>query len=289
MPDLDSHLSLAINDEVWDVLVGCKRAAHLQCDLAELHVMLLLKVPDYDDVTVLSSRARVHLLLLEDDLNLILGKPVLGNASQKRAFTALHYDARARRIALAVTSVCDTHFKRAHATIESVHLFFEQFDNLKTLVNNDAAATILKISEIMPALREIFSRSLDLSAAGPLLPSRLAEIEPLAAELVSCGFRLQRLCDFLDASLTFYTQGIVGRGLLRRGVSPHECRIVERRAVCWAAAEAVGSIPLTESPTYEARDLFSGTLGLYLGYVVLALAALVSAFAYRLVRVVFSG
>lgn len=288
MPDINSDLSGRINYVVWSVLINCKRATHLQCDLTEMHVMLLLKILDHDDVTALTSRVRSQLSLLEDDLNLVLGKPELGLSSKRDAFISFQYDSRARRMALATTSVCETQFKAAHSTIKSVNLFFEQFENLKMLSNKQAEEFILKISAIMPVLRDLFSRPLDSTATGLKLPSHLVEIDRLKTDLVAYNYRLNQHCNLLEFTLSYYTRGIIGHNLLQQVISPFENCIVKRRAICQAAAKAIGTIPLTTSPTPGARHGFSGTLGLYLGFMVFALVALVVAFAYRLLCVVFA-
>lgn len=273
-----------LNHATYRFLVHVKKIIHLYTDIITIYATLLRKIPNYDDVTTMTNRTKLELVRLEDDLNRNFGQ--YPDFSIKRAlWEDRHYETNVKPVAVLVLDLCIETFDAVTKTLHCIDLFFNSFNNLKKLLIPFLTNQTIAISRSFSKAHYLFLLSTitdDVTSIHELTPpivKQLKKIEKITSGIEREAVILDTAFSTFDPSLQQYTGILLGRAILKRRVSDHDCQIIHRRDVCFQAAEHVGSIPLTEELSSSVslselkRDLF---------YVVLVLIAILVVMLYRL-------
>ena len=98
-----AHLKLfkyCLNNASYKFLISLKKIVHLYSDIITIYSTLLRKVPNYDDITLMTNRTRLNLLKLEDDFNKLLGDKCQGDHTKKGQWEDKSYEVDVKRICL---------------------------------------------------------------------------------------------------------------------------------------------------------------------------------------------
>lgn len=293
-----AHLQLfkvCLNNASFKFLLHLKKIVHLYCDIITIYSTLLRKVPNYDDITAMTSATKLDLLRLEEDFNAVFGPKVNSSGS----FSRLNWESKSYEndiktvLGLFLESAIEN-FDGLIRNLNCIDIFFNTFDNLKKLLipfllNQTRAIHKLLLKALY--LFKLHTAADDVEAligaagAGQLLPSlmkHLRKIEKITTGIERELIILDTAFVTFDPSLQQYTSILLGKAILKRDIALSECQIIRRRDVCFQAAEHVVSIPLTEDQSTNLLMKHFTKYVTYAGAVVILIVALV---LYRLFKV----
>lgn len=279
-----------LNNAAYKFLINVKKIIHLYSDIITIYLTLLRKIPDYDDVTLMTNKVKLNLIRLEDDLNRVFGDAITGSPAKKGNWEDKHYASNVRQLAMLILDLCIEAFDAIVKNLNCIDLFFNNFNNLRKLLipyltnQTKSVAKSLAKAHYLFKLTTITDEIASISELTAPVIKQLRKIEKITSGIEREALILETAFAAFDPSLQQYTSILLGRAILKRTIDERECQIIKRREVCFRAAEHVGSIPLTEDQaTLSSMDY----LAQYLSYVVLVLVALISVILYRLIKVVF--
>lgn len=284
-PDL---FRACLNSTVHGYVLSMKKVVHLYADIMTIYSTLLLKIPNYDDITRMATVSGLHLQHLEEDLNFVFGKSVTG---LNEGWEHIKYEQIVKPAVLLMVRRFNEVFEHVLKTLKCIDLFFLAFDNLRKLL----IPSLLNHTRMVQKLTKGVLYFVGLTT----IVDELADVTNYASvvkqltkiDSITCGIKREaKLLDMVfctvDTLLHQYTNVLLGRAILKREVEDHECRIIKRRDVCFQAAEHVVSIPLTgDHVTAILMLLFSR----YVFYLVSAVLLVVALMLYRLYAVIFGS
>ncbi|CAR65633.1 DEHA2D07414p [Debaryomyces hansenii CBS767] len=286
-----AHLKLfkyCLNNASYKFLISSKKIVHLYSDIITIYSTLLRKVPNYDDITLMTNRTRLNLLKLEDDFNKILGDKCQGDHSNKGKWEDKNYEVEVKRICLLCVESLNEIFELIVKNLNCIDVFFNSFDNLKKLLIPFLSSQTKSIQKSMVKALYLFKLTTivdEVSSIKELTPTiikQLRKIEKITGGIERESIILDTAFVTFDPSLQQYTSILLGKAILKRDVADADCQIIRRREVCFQAAEHVVSIPLTED---QSSNLSMKHLVKYIVYICILLAIVSSLVLYRIVKV----
>lgn len=286
-----AHLKLfkyCLNNASYKFLISLKKIVHLYSDIITIYSTLLRKVPNYDDITLMTNRTRLNLLKLEDDFNKLLGDKCQGDHTKKGQWEDKNYETEVKRICLLCVESLNEIFELIVKNLNCIDVFFNSFDNLKKLLIPFLSSQTKSIQKLMVKALYLFKLTTivdEVSSIKDLTPTiikQLRKIEKITGGIERELIILDTAFVTFDPSLQQYTSILLGKAILKRDIDDADCQIIKRREVCFQAAEHVVSIPLTED---QSSNLSMKHLVKYIVYICILLAVILSLVLYRIVKV----
>lgn len=287
-----AHLKLfkyCLNNASYKFLMSLKKIVHLYSDIITIYSTLLRKVPNYDDITLMTNRTRLNLLKLEDDFNKFLGDKLQGDSTKKGNWEDKSYELEVKRICLLCVESLNEIFELINKNLNCIDVFFNTFDNLKKLLIPFLSSQTKSIQKLMVKALYLFKLTTivdEVSSIKELTPTiikQLRKIEKITGGIERELIILDTAFVTFDPSLQQYTSILLGKAILKRDIDDSDCQIIKRREVCFQAAEHVVSIPLTED---QSSNLTMKHLVKYIVYVCILLAVVLSLMLYRIAKVI---
>ncbi|CUM46960.1 uncharacterized protein AC631_02927 [Debaryomyces fabryi] len=287
-----AHLKLfkyCLNNASYKFLMSLKKIVHLYSDIITIYSTLLRKVPNYDDITLMTNRTRLNLLKLEDDFNRLLGDKLQGDSTKKGNWEDKSYELEVKRICLLCVESLNEIFELINKNLNCIDVFFNTFDNLKKLLIPFLSSQTKSIQKLMVKALYLFKLTTivdEVSSIKELTPTiikQLRKIEKITGGIERELIILDTAFVTFDPSLQQYTSILLGKAILKRDIDDSDCQIIKRREVCFQAAEHVVSIPLTED---QSSNLTMKHLVKYIVYVCILLAVVLSLMLYRIAKVI---
>lgn len=276
-----------LNSATHAYLLSVKKIIHLYCDVFTIYSTLLMKVPNYDDVTVMTNRTRISLLRLEEDLNKIFGKNLM---AVNEGWEHGSYETQVKSMATLILKGCSELFDAVYKNLNCIYVFFLSFDNLKKLQIPCLLKHTQMIQKLISGTTSLFELTTivdEITKIDQLTPTIIKQLMKIDS-ITSGTERETKLLDMVYAtmnpSLQQYTSILLGKAILKRDVDPADCQIIRRRDLCFEAAEHVVSIPLLGEPSI---NLSMQHLTKHLFYLASALVVVVVVVLYRLYIVIF--
>lgn len=248
-PEMIKH---CLNYTTHKYLLAIKKVIHLYCDVITIYSTLLSKVPNYDDVTIMTNKTKSNLIRLEEDLNQIFGKDlqtVTGGWEER------HYERQVKPLAILILKSCNESFDILFKNLNCIDVFFLTFDNLKKLLIPCLLNHTQIIQKLITGAIFLFGLTTIADDIGNITEFDSTTIEQLTKlDSITSGIErehnlLQMILTTVNPSLQQYTSILLGKAILKRDVNEAECQIIRRRDVCFQAAEHVVSIPLSSEQT----------------------------------------
>lgn len=262
------------------------RIVQLYLDAIVIYRTLILKIPHFDQIDNATNKTRQALSRLETDLQVLLDAG--DGLWQDRPYHEVSEISR-----LCCHSAASV-FKLVVDNLTIISQFFTPFTNLEKLLIPYAHLMAPEVARLFATLQELYSVSLPIVDELPLLlvgPHILEDVFDGLSVIDHLNGRIQRECKYLETAFQLvdnlfvrYSQVILGKGILRRDLDVADCQLVRRREVCHLAAEQVVLIPLSEQSN-QTMALWDNQM---MGYVVMAMAAVVLVALYRIYKVLFS-
>lgn len=286
-----AHLKLfkyCLNNASYKFLISLKKIVHLYSDIITIYSTLLRKVPNYDDITLMTNRTRLSLLKLEDDFNKLLGDKCQGDHTRKGQWEDRNYEVEVKRICLLCVESLNEIFELIVKNLNCIDVFFNSFDNLKKLLIPFLSSQTKSIQKLMVKALYLFKLTTivdevsSIKELSPTIIKQLRKIEKITGGIERELIILDTAFVTFDPSLQQYTSILLGKAILKRDIADADCQIIKRREVCFQAAEHVVSIPLTED---QSSNLSMKHLVKYIVYICILLAVVLSLVLYRIVKV----
>lgn len=283
-PDL---LRCCLNSTVLTYLLSMKKIVHLYTDVITIYSTLLLKVPNYDDVTYMTNKTKLNFVRLEEDLNVVFGKNL---NSVNDGWEQKNYENQLKPMVVLILKSCKELFNYLFKTLNCIDVFFLAFDNLKKLLIPCLLTHTQMIQKLTAGAIYFFGLMTIADELGNVgefdatVVRQLTKIDSITSGLEREAKLLDMVFTTIDASLQQYTNILLGRAILKRDVEEVECRIIRRRDVCFQAAEHVVSIPLT-GDQLTALSMLHFTKHIF--YFISAILVVVVVVLYRLYAVIF--
>lgn len=289
-----------LNKAVLKYLISLKTIVHLYADVLTIYSTLLKKIPQYEDITVMTNDCKNNILQLENDFNDILGKDTLqesdldnngGNFSMSINFRRIElvpYEQTIRpSVNLILQSTLST-FELINKILHCIEVFFTSHSNLKKLLVPFLKMDCSRVLRAIEYGQNLFQTSLIVDDIPFGFDSwiwlQLMRIEDITSDIERESAKLHAsFCKF-EGSLRHYTDLLLGKAILKRTIEEEDCYLIKRREVCYQASEHVVSIPLSEERTSDDNPMTS--FGKALTYIVMVLVGLVAIILYRLIRVI---
>lgn len=260
-----AHLNLfkfCLNQTSFTFLINLKNIIHLYSDIITIYSTLLRKVPNYDDITLMTNRTKLNLLKLEDDLNKFfdfnttnfinsstsLNDEIIKNFN----WQSKSYEFDVKKISLLILYGCNEIFEQIIKNLNCIEIFFNNFNNLKKLLipfllrQTKSIQKSLVKSIYLVKLTTITDEISSINELSPPIIKQLRKIEKITSGIERESMLLYTAYMTFDPSLQQYTSILLGKAILKHDIEDSECQIIRRRDVCFRAAEHVVSIPLTE-------------------------------------------
>lgn len=276
-----------LNSTTYNYLVSIKNIIHLYCDVVTIYSTLLSKIPNYDDVTVMTNKTRANLTRLEEDLNQIFGKDLHSAAG---GWEDKHYEKLVKPLAMLILKSCNESFDIIYKNLTCVDVFFLSFDNLKKLLIPCLLNHTQIIQKLISGAIFLFGLTTIADEVGTITEFDLTAIKQLTKlDSITSGLQreeklLEMVLSTVNPSLQQYTNILLGKAILKRDIDEAECQIIRRRDVCFQAAEHVVSIPLTSD---QNESLSMQSIPQYLFYLISALFVVGIIVLYRFFVVFF--
>lgn len=276
-----------LNATTHRYLLSMKKTVHLYTDIITIYSTLLLKIPNYDDVTAMTNRTKLNLFRLEEDLNKIFGKKleVVNDGWENK-----NYESLIKSMARLILKGCKESFDLLFKNLNCIDVFFLSFDNLKKLLipclltHTQMIQKLVTGAIFLIGLTTIVDEITKIDELSPAIIKQLTKIDSITSGIERETRLLDTVFNTLDPSLQQYTNILLGKAILKREVNEAECQIIRRRDVCFQAAEHVVSIPLTgDQSTNLSRQHFTK----HFFYFVSAMFVVIVIVLYRLYTVVF--
>lgn len=264
-----------------------KKIVHLYTDIITIYSTLLLKVPNYDDVTNMTNKTKLNFVRLEEDLNVVFGKSL---SAVNEGWEQKHYEKQLKPMVVLILKSCNELFNHLFKTLNCIDVFFLSFDNLKKLLIPCLLTHTQMIQKLIAGAIYFFGLTTitdELANVGDFdatIIRQLTKIDSITSGLEREAKLLDMVFTTIDTSLQQYTNILLGRAILKRDVEEVDCRIIRRRDVCFQAAEHVVSIPLT-GDQLTALSMLHFTKHIF--YFISAILVVVVVVLYRLYAVIF--
>lgn len=287
-----AHLKLfkyCLNNASYKFLISLKKIVHLYSDIITIYSTLLRKVPNYDDITLMTNKTRLNLLKLEDDFNKLFGDKFQGDSTTKGNWEDKNYELEVKRICLLCVESLNETFESINKNLNCIDVFFNTFDNLKKLLIPFLSSQTKSIQKLMVKALYLFKLTTivdEISSIKELTPTiikQLRKIEKITGGIERELIILDTAFVTFDPSLQQYTSILLGKAILKRDIDDSDCQIIKRREVCFQAAEHVVSIPLTED---QSSNLTMKHLVKYIVYICILLAVVLCLMLYRIAKVI---
>lgn len=287
-----AHLKLfkyCLNNACYNFLINLKKIVHLYGDIITIYSTLLRKVPNYDDITLMTNRTRLNLLKLEDDFNQIFGEKYQGDHWKKGNWEEKNYEMETKKMCVLFVESLIEVFELIIKNLNCIDVFFNSFDNLKKLLIPFLLSQTMSIQKLMTKALYLFKLTTivdEVSSFTDLTPAiikQLRKIEKITSSIERELIILDTAFVTFDPSLQQYTSILLGKAILKRDIDNADCQIIRRREVCFQAAEHVVSIPLTED---QSSNISMKHLVKYTVYVCILLLIIIGFMFYRLINVV---
>lgn len=237
-----------LNSTVHNYLLSMKKVVHLYTDIITIYSTLLLKVPNYDDVTQMTNKTKLNMVRLEEDMNQLFGKNI---DAINEGWESREYELRVKPMTTLILKSCNESFDYLFKTLNCVDVFFLAFDNLKKLLIPCLLSHTQMIQKLIAGaifffgLTTIVDEVLSVTEFLGTIIRQFTKIDSITSGIEREAKLLDMVFTTIDSSLQQYTNILLGRAILKREVEEPDCRIIRRRDVCFQAAEHVVSIPLT--------------------------------------------
>lgn len=284
-----------LNNAAFKLLINLKKIVHLYNDIITIYSTLLKKIPNYDDITVMTNLNKIDLGTLELQFNKLLGPSIndadINQMILKNQWQFKSYETIIKPIVIDIIELTLIYFNKVIKNLNCIKLFFENFDNLRKLLIPFLLSQTTSIKNLLKKLLYLFKLSTiadNLSSIksidGSIL-KQLKKIEKITSGIERESIILETAFKTFDPSLQQYTNILLGKAILKREIDFSDCQIIKRREICYQAAEHVVSIPLTEDQSSNAS---MNLLTKHLTYLVLVLMVLVFSVLYRLLKILLS-
>lgn len=285
-----------LNHATFKLLMNLKKITHLYNDIITIYSTLLKKIPNYEDITVMTNLIKVDLNSLEQQFNRLLGTSIdemdVNQIIVKNQWQAKAYETVIKVVATNMVELTLNYFNKVMKTLNCIKLFFEKFDNLRKLLIPFLLGQTKSIQNLLKKLLYLFNLSTivdNLSSITTIDLSILKQLKKI--EKITSGIEkeltiLETAFKTFDPSLQQYTNILLGKAILKREIEFGDCQLIKRREICYQAAEHVVSIPLTEDQSVNSS---MRVLTKYVMYFVLVLVVLVVSVVYRLGRVLLGA
>lgn len=247
-------LCMCVNDATKRLLLVVKKLVHLFTDIITIYNTLLMKVPNFDDVTMMTSKTRHSLSSLETDLNRVFG----GEGKKlNNEWERMEFEGKVKLLGQMVLRSFNEVLQLVRNNLNCIIVFFTQFDNLKKLLipclmsHTQMIQKLTSSSLFLLQLKmEIGTNSIKDSESS-VLEKQIKKVHAITEGLERESKLLEMIFGTLDLSLQQYTNLLIGKAILKRAVSEKDCQLISRRSMCYQAVENVLSIPMTGSHGYS--------------------------------------
>lgn len=286
-----AHLKLfkyCLNNASYKFLINLKKIVHLYGDIITIYSTLLRKVPNYDDITLMTNRTRLNLLKLEEDFNKVFGNKCHGDITKKGNWEDKNYELEIKKMCLLCLESLNEVFELIIKNLNCIDVFFNSFDNLKKLLIPFLLSQTKSIQKLtvkalyLFKLTTIADEVTSIKELTPAVIKQLRKIEKITSGIERELIILDTAFVTFDPSLQQYTSILLGKAILKRDIDESDCQIIKRRDVCFQAAEHVVSIPLTEE---QSSNLSMQHLVKYALYIGILIALLMCVICYRIIKV----
>ncbi|CAH6723656.1 hypothetical protein CLIB1444_18S00430 [[Candida] jaroonii] len=279
---------ICLNDSNLKLLISVKKLVHLYSDIIMIYSTLLNKIPNYEDIRLMTLNVKKDSILVENKFNEIFSKSIneVDIFSKKMSWQTKKYESIIKPLTKQLLELTLTFFEKFFKTLTCIQLFFESFNNLKKLLipflvdQTHRVIDSLKKSIFFVNFPTITDNLDSITELTPTILKQLKKIEKITKGIGKETTILNEAFKRFEPTLQQYTQILLGKAILKRSISDEDCKIINRRDICYQAAEHVVSIPLTEEQKFQ---FFSK----YIIIVILVLMLLVVTTIFRFFRVVF--
>lgn len=286
-----AHLKLfkyCLGNASYKFMRSLKQIIHFYGDVLTIYSTLLRKIPDYDDITLMTNRNKLGLLKLEEDFDRMLGKNDQGGRWQKNEWEKRNYESDTKRMCILAVESAQEAFDAIGKNLNCIDVFFNSFDNLKKLFipfllgQNKSIQLLLTKALYFFRLTTIVDEVAYIKDLTPTVLKQLRKVEKITTGIEKELAFLDTFFSAFDPSLLLYTKILLGKVILKRNIDSSQCEIIRRRKVCFQAADLVISIPLSGKllPSFE-----TNLLSRYLLLVALVLFFLLCFIFYRLANI----
>lgn len=264
-----------------------KNVVHLYTDIITIYSTLLQKVPNYDDITMMTLWTKLNFVRLEEDLVRVFGKSLNAN---NEGWEDKDYEDQVKPIVKLILMTCGEAFDALFKTLNCIDVFFLAFDNLKKLLIPCLLTHTQMIQKLIAGANYFFGLTTIVDELGNFheysgtIVRQITKIDSITSGIERESKLLDMVFTTIDSSLKQYTNILLGKAILKRDVEEPECQIIRRRDVCFQAAEHVVSIPLT-GDQFTSLSMLHFTKHIF--YFISAILVVVVVVLYRLYAVVF--
>lgn len=285
-----SHTKLfkyCLNSAAYKFLINLKKIIHLYGDIFTIYSTLLRKIPNYDDITLMTNKTKMLLWKLEEDFNELFGSPINGD---KHNWEDRHYERSTKKISILCMDSAIEMFEVITKNLNCIDIFFNNFNNLKKLLIPFLLSQTKSIQKSLSKALYLFKLNTisdelgNITELTPSILKQLKKIEKITSGIERESVILNTAFLTFDPSLQQYTSILLGKAILKTEIAESSCQIIKRREVCFQAADHVVSIPLTEEQT---ANLSMKYLSKYAAYVMLIVFVVASLMVYRLFKMLF--
>ncbi|KAK6199356.1 uncharacterized protein RJT21DRAFT_121686 [Scheffersomyces amazonensis] len=286
-----------LNMVTFKYLINLKKIVHLYGDVITIYSTLLSKIPNYDDITLMSINSKISILQLENNLSKILGVTTSVNNTITTTTTIKggnwedkEYENNVKKFTVIILeSTIDT-FALILKTLRCVEVFFSSYSNLKKLLVPFLLNQTISINDSLRKALYLFKLTTiadDIVAIKELTPPILKQLKKI--EKITTGIERESailLFAFkaFNDTLKKYTSVLIGKAILKREIPRNQCELINRREVCLQAAEHVVSIPLTED---QVEGFLFKNIKAYLYYGIATLSLIMALLLFRLFKLLF--
>lgn len=279
---------ICLNDSNLKLLISIKKLIHLYSDIIMIYSTLLNKIPNYEDIRLMTLNVKKDSILIENKFNEIFSKSIneVDIFSKKLNWQTKKYESIIKPLTKQLLELTLTFFERFFKTLTCIQLFFESFNNLKKLLipflvdQTHRIIESLKKSIFFINFPTIADNLHSITELTPTIFKQIKKIEKITKGMEKETAILNEAFKRFEPTLQQYTQILLGKAILKRSISDEDCKIINRRDICYQAAEHVVSIPLTEEQKFQ---FFSK----YIIMVVFFFMLLVVTTLFRFFRIIF--
>lgn len=251
-----------LNSKTHKYLLNMKKIVHLFSDIVTIYSTLISKIPDYDDITLMTNKTKTQLTRLEEDFISIFGKSL---EPSDAGWEEYRYESSVKVLTVMALKSCCEAFDAVYKNLNCIDLFFNSFDNLRKLLipslltHTQMIQKLIMSSLFLFGLTTIVDEIPIIRDVTPAVFKQLSKIDSITTGIERESKLLQFLSLTIDTSLSQYTKILLGKAILKQDIDDASCCVIERRDICFQAAESVVSIPLNvnQSPqTYEKHFIY---------------------------------
>ncbi|CAI5758668.1 unnamed protein product [Candida verbasci] len=273
-----------LNNAIYKYIINVKKIIHLYSDIITIYSTLLKKIPNYDDITSMTSKINIIILKLEDDFNEIFGKL---NEENFENWEDKNYDNDIKpSCKLIINTTSEIFEHHIISNLSCIEIFFKNFNNLKKLLIPYLTEQTKTIIKSLSKGTQLFIISVivdNITSESDFDLSNFKKIEKITTSFERESLILNTAFLTFNNSLKQYTSILLGKAILKRDIDLSQCELIKRRDICFQASEHVVSIPLTEE---QISNKTMKNLSKYLFYIIFGLILLISIVFYRIFKVI---